>query len=210
MVDEEWQREQNFLVLCSQYLPQLNHAGRRFNTFELYDKHADEDPAFTNDWCYHNCIFDQQQPMKLSLVHVLVSGDVQRLENIELPELQCLSLLEPVGDLNPYICERFPTIGALCLYYADPKIAHTFLSSLGQRLHTLVLDGGTLTLAQVFIPCPNLERLNLSSITIDVLITWPKKFFSCLEEVILDYGLHSAGSLIMQVHPTPICIDKLK
>ena len=68
------QLQKKFLLLCAQFLPKLRIAGFNFAnvySFQIFDLSADDD----NSECYHDLIV--QQPLKLGIEQLLVSGGVK-------------------------------------------------------------------------------------------------------------------------------------
>lgn len=185
--DSEWEQEQKFLLLCSQYLPHLKVAGRSLDNLQWYT--STEETFFYED-CqkYHNIIVQIKQSAKLSLEHLFIGGEVQLNENFECPELQRLILWKPSADIFS-LCERFTSISVLelCCIDSSPLQRESILrvlQSMGLRLRSLKLSysSNLLSLAQVLQYCPSLKNfLAYFSHFKDALMEWPDSIFSCME-----------------------------
>lgn len=183
--------EEKFFLLCSQFLPQLKVSCRRFDKLDSVDN------GFYNK--------SLQQPITLSLNNIAVSEDVQLHENLQLPELQSISLRKPMKDVLGLL-ERFSTVSALGLSEVEnvPEdiMISTVLQSVGGRLRSLILYDvqQVLSLAQVFQLCPRLERFRISYCKFqDTSSKWPEKHFNCLEEVFVSADQLIPPGFILQV-----------
>lgn len=188
---ETWEQETKFLLLCSQFLPQLRAAGRHFGVYnfnELYMNMGLDVDTHINRTSYHHYVVQQQEPCKLSLEHLLLKEDVQPHEKCQLPELQSLTVTRPNGDVLKMI-NRYSTISALAFYETDFSpldLVTEVLQGIGRRLHTLVLSEipNPFSLSEVLQLCPNVKHLRLDFCHFnDSSIEWPENLLSCLEEV---------------------------
>lgn len=202
--ESDWVHESKFLILCSRFLPKLSVSGRRFDFLHvdfLYES------TFRQYCGYHKeMVQEMQQPAKLSLQHLNLSNGVQPNENIQFPQLETLSLWFPNAGQALSLCQRFQTVSALGLYDLETSLdLLPTLQSVGQRLHSLVLDEASepaFSLLQVLESCPNLKHFRLSNCTflVDPPEQWPEKYFSGMEEVFLCSLYSPPAGFIMQVN----------
>jgi hypothetical protein len=173
-----WERAKECIPLCAEYLPHLKGVGRF-------------DSKFLRE-CHHNELVQQQQLPQLSLANLSIGRGVEPHKNLQLPELESLSLWFPMNDVVG-LCERFSTISALELYDlrdAPPDTVMTVLQKVGGRLRSLSLYGSPqpLSLTKIFELCPQLEsfKIEYCSFIDTPTACWPEKYFSRLTEVEVD------------------------
>ena len=173
-----WERAKEYILLCAEYLPHLKGA-------------CEFDSMFVSEHM-HNELVQQQQLPKLSLANLSIGKEVVPNKNLQLPELESLSVFFPMSDVVG-LCERFLTVSALALYDlkdAPPDTVMTVLQKVGGRLRSLSLYGSPqpLSLAKISELCPQLESFKIEyCIFIDTpILCGPEKYFSRLTEVVVD------------------------
>ena len=130
------------------------------------------------------------EPATLDLELLNLCQDFLPNENIQFPQLKELVLWSPSsGTIS--VCDRFATVPALGLYNCCDLDVLSVLRHVGQRLHSLVLDGveQEFTMAEVFGLCPNLKRFRVSntmSVNEDV-EPLPETAFWCMEEAYFEF-----------------------
>jgi hypothetical protein len=175
------EHDKKCLLWCAQFLPQLKVAGRHFDFLYGYTRGSE----------HHNELVQQQQLPKLSLADLTIGRDVEPHENLQLPELESLSLWLPMKDVVS-LCDHFATISALALHgtwVALPDLAIqilTVLQNVGGRLRSLSLQevDVPLSLAKIFESCPRLEsfRIQFCNFNDAPTVQWPEKYFSYVKE----------------------------
>jgi hypothetical protein len=168
-------RAKECILLCAEYLPHLKGAA----TF---------DSKFLSE-CQHNELVQHQQLSKLSLANLSIGRNVEPHKNLQLPELESLSVRFPMNDVVG-LCDRFSTISALVLCdikYASPETVMTVLQGVGGRLRSLslIFAPQPLSLAKIFELCPQLEsfKIEYCNIIDTPTVCWPENYLSCLNEV---------------------------
>jgi hypothetical protein len=173
-----WEQLKQSHLLCAEYLPHLKGVGR-FDSMLLSEYQ-------------HNELVQQQQLPKLSLANLTIGKEVVLQPNLQLPELQSMSVFFPMSDVVG-LCERFSTVSALALYDlrdAPPDTVMTVLQKVGGRLRSLSLYGSPqpLSLTKIFELCPQLEsfKIEYCSFIDTPTACWPEKYLSRLTEVEVD------------------------
>ena len=181
----DWQT--NWVHWCMQLLPHLKMIGFSFSKYKWYVPRNG----------HHDEVVVLQTPAKLSLEEMILSGDVQPAMGCELPELQTLFLLRPMGDVAG-MCDRFQNLSTLWFYHAHMDVVESVLQRVGHRLSGLSIRVTLpkLLLGNVLCLCPNLKILTLNCRRGDV---WnlPAGCLSILEEFYcIDSSLSSPGFIV--------------
>jgi len=184
----DWELYQKCIMLCARYLPQLKFTGS-YNDFLC---------GSTQSPVKYNELVQQHELPKLSLSDLTIGSDVEPHEDLELPELESLSLWLPMKDIVG-LCDRFSSISALALYnlrYAPSDIIITVLHTVGKRLRSLSLSDAPqpLSLAQIFGFCPRLEsfRIEFCNFNDAPTVQWPARYFSCAKEARVGAQRHES------------------
>lgn len=175
---ENWELEQKCVMLCTENLPRLHVAGRRFD-FSWISGNAQK--LFS----YHNQVMTLYG--SFGLKEVVLSGRVRPIWRCSLPEVRSMHWHEPSGDVLSFLL-RFTTLTELGLYETKVDTIMLVLKRMGRRLRrlTLIRAHQKLQLAEVIKLCPNLEMLRIQCCWIDdCSIDWPEDCFNCLKEFYL-------------------------
>jgi hypothetical protein len=202
--DINWQLKEKFLLLCAQFLPKLRIAGFNYAnlySFHIFDLSADDD----NTECYHDLIV--QQPLKLGIEQLLVSGGVKIHEKCQLPHLRALNISRLTASNISGIFLRFTTITELAICGTMTDTVIKVLQIVGQRLSKLALGHlMEFKLVEALQLCPKLKHLQIIGCKFDDSDSeWQKEDdFSCLEEIIfgdifIDHIVPLTSGLIVKV-----------
>jgi hypothetical protein len=201
---DEWEVENQYLLLSAKILPHLKVSGCHFDFFQT--RVYEEDWYFQHQLGYHNYLVQNlHQPAELGLQLLNLRDDCQPNKNIKFSQLEELILCNSSRD-TVSMCDYFTALRAFGLFYwfehIDADIVYPMLRSVGQRLHTLVLEGiKKLSLAKVLQLCPNLKRFKVcKSYTKELPEQVPEEAFLCMEEVYLFDSLELPPGFVKQVN----------
>jgi hypothetical protein len=168
------------ILMCANYLPHLKIIGRDFSSSYFMRMRAKG---------IHNELVQQRQFTKLLLTDLVLGGEaaLPPHENLQLPDLQSLSVWLPMRD-TVGLCNRFSTITALGLFGpAEADMVMSVLQSVGGRLQTLLLHNvpQPISLSKIFVCCPHLEKFTFCLCNfndLDFFVQWPEINLSNVEE----------------------------
>jgi hypothetical protein len=151
-----WDKNDNAaaLRLCLQLLPHLHVAGHRFTHRDLRDE---QDRVVRT---LASVLVDVRRPYCLGLQQVALVGVSRLPDDVQLPNLDALVLLEPRSDiLQPD--DRLSRLSELVLLDASSNVVTPLLLQLGPQLRSLSLRVCNASLDIVLFACPNLTELNV-------------------------------------------------
>jgi len=143
------------LQLCLQLLPHLHVAGHRFTHRDLRDEQDEVVRTLAS------VLVDVRRPNDcLGLQQVALVGVSRLPDDVQLPNLDSLVLLEPRPDiLQPD--DRLSRLSELVLLDASSNVVTPLLLQLGPQLRSLSLRVCNASLDIVLFACPNLTELNV-------------------------------------------------
>lgn len=177
----KWEQVHRGVLMCAQFLPRLQMIGMETSEHclsRLSTGSADSSKL------YHKDLVEQQQPVQLSLTHLILKGDTNLHPTCQLPELKALHLLEPCGEILGLI-DRFQTITELSFYDANVDLIKLVLGKIGWRLSKLGFQGQLQSMSEYLQLCPNLKCLCLEECRfVDMFFgSRPDDFLQSLEQV---------------------------
>jgi hypothetical protein len=186
---EGWELQKKCLLLCAQFLPKLrifgfNFSKARHRAFSLEIALNIMMEGEVGEF-YHDKII--QQPFKIGLECLVVSGDVKIHESCEMPNLRALHVchLSPAAN----IFNRFSTIAELGIYKTKTDTLMQVLQIVGRNLSKLAVGQlpQEFSLLKTLQLCPNLKHLQIIVCTFDDSDSvWPDGICSCLEQVVFQ------------------------
>ena len=181
---EGWELEKKCLLLCAQFLPKVRIFG-----FNFTDPNFEVMLNIIMDWEVGEFFHDQiiQEPFRIGLECLVVSGEVKMHESCEMPNLRALHVCH-LSAAN--IFNRFSSIAELGIYKTKTDTLMQVLQIVGRNLSKLALGQlpQEFSLLKTLQLCPNLKHLQIIVCKFDDSSNtlWPEEILSCLEQVIFQ------------------------